>query len=1124
MAPSRGKAKARAGGSAGTATATNRRSTRRAQPKDVIPDVFDDMLAEAAVTEPVEESSRPLKRRRILREVSIPVYNESSYDKGKRPAASPPSAGTARPTQAVNVATSPARALQTVETSEDEEESDFGFEDVDLEQHASTSQAAAEEDGIADVSISLDSNTTPKGQAKARRKPATLVEKAHRLLVHKAHVLCLLGHCIYLNSWCNNEVVHRHLEPLLSERMRNSLHPKASDSQFVRNRSFMDGLQQACEAFTDQFQVTAPGMRRAQWAGEGDQNAAQTDTEPMDRADFIKAAKRLQGSQDTGNQLFCAMLRSVGIEARLVCSLQPLPFTSTPAKISTPLRKKPFKPTVLAIASDTDPDKSEASASDASVLSSRSIGKVPSIRRRLGQPSFASPSVPKPPPTQKKKHPIRKLAYPIFWTEAFNPAHQKWIPLDPIVTNTLNKPAKLEPPSSYPHNQLSYVLAFEADGVAKDVTRRYAKAFNAKTRRQRVEATANGASWLKRALRIFRRRAGAVLDRDQVEDAELAQREAGEGFPGNVQDFRRHPWYALERHLTRQEVLHPRREVGKVNAGTAARPRMEAVFRRRDVLVCRSAAKWYRLGREVRAGEQALKHVVARSPRRAKSPARREDEDDEDGPEGREELTPLYAPFQTRLYVPPPALPGRRLPRNAFGNLDVYVPSMVPAGAAHIRHPLAREAARVLGIECVDAVVGFSFRGRQGTAVVEGVVVGEGFAEAVRGVIGGIEDGRVEEVSVGRSLRALRGWVRFLRGLRIGERVRGYGGKGGGGEGKGKGRAGDGEGEGEGGDEAGGFVVADDEAEEDEERDALPTAGRFSIGELVATAKSGKAGKAAKAGEGAKAVEVAQETKRVARKKRRVVVVSGSESGSRSESEGEREYFNEGTHVPRGKEVDDLGGLARSEGEYNADEGGGFMPADDGGGGGGGGAFPPDDPGRDDEGGGGFVLDDKDGADGVEGGFLPDAAESSRAGEDGGGVGCARTVSAADEDASFAETHASLVLQTAAVEHGEASRHEVRRGDDVVCSGLGEGEDGLACAAAVAYPGNALASEGDMNDVGDGVARELAPSAGGVGRLAHGGDGADGYDRVVEEESDRGSLMSQDPDDEDAEPDWLESD
>ncbi|KAK5054914.1 hypothetical protein LTR16_010690, partial [Cryomyces antarcticus] len=154
-----------------------------------------------------------------------------------------------------------------------------------------------------------------------------------------------------------------------------------------------------------------------------------------------------------------------------------------------------------------------------------------------------------------------------------------------------------------------------------------------------------------------------------------------------------HPHYALERHLKQNEVIHPKREVGKVNAGKTSSNKLEPVYRRRDVHVLKSAEKWYRFGREVRPGEQPLKRVQPRNRRDQSS----EDPADEDG-----EGVGLYAYFQTELYVPPPVVRGQ-VPRNAYGNLDVYVPSMVPNGGVHIRSADAAKAARVVGIDYADA-------------------------------------------------------------------------------------------------------------------------------------------------------------------------------------------------------------------------------------------------------------------------------------------------------------------------------------------------------------------------------------------------------------------------------------
>lgn len=317
---------------------------------------------------------------------------------------------------------------------------------------------------------------------------------------------------------------------------------------------------------------------------------------------------------------------------------------------------------------------------------------------------------------------------------------------------------------------MSYVIAFENDGTARDVTTRYVKAYNAKTRKNRVEITKGGEIWWRKVLELFDR--PYDLDRDQVEDAELAAKEAAEEMPRNVQDFKDHPYYALERHLRRNEVIHPKREVGKVTAGKAGASgtdkTLESIYRRRDVHVVKSADSWYRLGREIKPGEQPLKRVQARRGHEARL------EEDDPADEDKEGAgTALYTPFQTVTYEAPPVVNGR-IPKNGYGNLDIYVPTMVPKGGVHIVHPETTRAAKLLGIDYADAVTGFEFRGRHGTAVIKGAVVAAEYAQAVQAVISGFEDQRAEAEELRRSHEAVRTWKRFMIGLRIKERIEGY--------------------------------------------------------------------------------------------------------------------------------------------------------------------------------------------------------------------------------------------------------------------------------------------------------------------------------------------------------------
>lgn len=99
----------------------------------------------------------------------------------------------------------------------------------------------------------------------------------------------------------------------------------------------------------------------------------------------------------------------------------------------------------------------------------------------------------------------------------------------------------------------------------------------------------------------------------------------------------------------------------------------------------RSSDQWYRLGRELESGEQPLKYVTARHRlKRKNDDADSEVEDgqrEERGEGGRQ--TAMYAEFQTVLYEPPAVFYGK-VPKNSFGNLDIFVPSMVPKGGVHL--------------------------------------------------------------------------------------------------------------------------------------------------------------------------------------------------------------------------------------------------------------------------------------------------------------------------------------------------------------------------------------------------------------------------------------------------------
>ncbi|RAL12006.1 putative DNA repair protein Rad4 [Aspergillus homomorphus CBS 101889] len=727
-----------------------RRSTRRIQSgqnqnhesndDQQIPHVYREMLAEAEAREPQAiDHDRLPKKRKVAQQTHTP-----------RPQVVHQEASALRTDDESN-----GQQVQTVYDSptSSSEESDMEWEDIDLQ--PTVPEASSDDSSI---QITLD-RPEDSGQHKRgpKRQPITAAEKRLRLDIHKVHLLCLLRHVQIRNRWCNDDELQGALKRMISKKTISLLHPPESKPEHNRSTSFIDGLNQVSDAFSRRFKVTKPGLKRPHWAQSPEALKQRVETILSDAEvftsvdDFRKQALTLQGSRDFGAQLFCALLRSVAVEARLVCSLQPLPFSGVTKEMTPNVSTAK----IMIIAADS----SEKSSDEATRPKSRSGAQ------RLTRPGF-KPSRPPASPREIPYSRNQESSYPVFWVEALNEAIDKWIPVDPIVTRSLAKSFKFEPPATDANNLMSYVVAFEDDASVRDVTRRYAKAFNAKTRKFRVESTTRNRTWWDRVLQIYEK--PFLEDRDQLEVSELTAKTAAEPMPRNIQDFKDHPIYALERHLRRSEVVHPKRVIGQVSLGKpgSKNQTLAPVYRRSDVQTVRSADKWYRLGRDIKTGEQPLKRVKARRPQARGLP---EDEDESDAaPE-----TALYALFQTQVYVPPPVVNGR-IPKNVYGNLDVYTPSMIPAGGIHIGHPDATHAAKILGIDFAAAVTGFTFQGRHGTAVYTGVVVAEEHREAIMAVIDGLERERLHEELETRTAEVLKAWKHLLLRLRIAERVKGY--------------------------------------------------------------------------------------------------------------------------------------------------------------------------------------------------------------------------------------------------------------------------------------------------------------------------------------------------------------
>ncbi|CAE6427304.1 unnamed protein product [Rhizoctonia solani] len=350
---------------------------------------------------------------------------------------------------------------------------------------------------------------------------------------------------------------------------------------------------------------------------------------------------------------------------------------------------------------------------------------------------------------------------PTLWAEVFSRPDGRWIPVDPVrgIVNRAGLFERRDQVGKRKTDKLMYVVAMEEDGYARDVTARYAKNFGAHQARARARIAAgrkNGKTeWWDSVMRTLKR--PYALHRDDVEDAELSHQLALEGLPSSIGAFKDHPIYALERHLRRDEAIHPRTEI--------AHFRGEPVFPRRNVLSLKPAEGWMRQGKILRQGMQPIKMVKARAStvrKKRELEFRREDEG--------EVMVGMYAEWQTELYKPPPVI-GGKIPTNDFGNIDLYVPTMLPEGAVHIPHKGCAKLARKLGISFAEAVTGFEFRKRQATPIITGIVIAAENEEVfLQALASHVQSEQLREAAKRRE-RVLQRWTRLVQGLRIVRRV-----------------------------------------------------------------------------------------------------------------------------------------------------------------------------------------------------------------------------------------------------------------------------------------------------------------------------------------------------------------
>ena len=773
---------------------------------------------------------------------------------------------------------SPDPKRRKISKKEEEDDEEVDWEDA-IEHTVTPSNGASR-----DLDLTLDQNDATGSLTTLQngKKGPSKIEREIRISTHRMHVQYLLFHNLLRSRWACDSEVQKILLDQIPEQIRLEVDKWRKDSGFNSfqtmssakvpkskakkgkngphgernqrdwgkpaekqehgepNMSAGDPVIRLLKCLSaywrKKFDITAPGLRKQGYRTlpmleehiaslRRRDDDIDTHGERIDGIEgFRRAARISQGSRDIGAQLFTALLRGLGIESRVVASLQPIGFGWSKNEDASVKRKRDY-------ASSRKTDESGLSSSSSNSDSSNDAPqRLPSTSRSKtsrkvttkGRKSTGAKDAPielldddqatsvdedddngsvidvTPKVSQKKCTVLydRDLPAPNYWTEVVSPITFQVYPVDslvskiPVITSS-EYLSHFEPrgvKADKAKQVFAYVIAYSSDGTAKDVTTRYLKRhlwpgrtkgvrlppekipiYNRKGKIKKHEEY----DWFKTVMSGYERPYSKRTAVDDLEDEKDLKRAKLEKKEANIREdtlqfYKTSAEFVLERHLRREEAIKPgSKPVRTFVSGKGDDTKEQPVFKRHDVEVCRTGESWHKEGRAIKPGQHPWKMV----PIRAVTLTRKREVEEAERDTGEKQKQGLYARNQTDWIIPPPIEDGR-IPKNAYGNIDCFVPTMIPKGAVHIPLRKTVMVCRKLGIDYAEAVTGFEFGNKMAVPVIEGVVVAEHHEDLVIDQWEKDEKERKIKEEGKREKMALGTWRKWLMGLRIIQRVK----------------------------------------------------------------------------------------------------------------------------------------------------------------------------------------------------------------------------------------------------------------------------------------------------------------------------------------------------------------
>ncbi|GFS91514.1 DNA repair protein complementing XP-C cells homolog [Nephila pilipes] len=330
----------------------------------------------------------------------------------------------------------------------------------------------------------------------------------------------------------------------------------------------------------------------------------------------------------------------------------------------------------------------------------------------------------------------------VCWAEVFSKPDKEWISIE-CANNIVNKPYSIEENCPQP---VTYILAIDNNSYIKDVTRRYCPEYMTSTIKLRADP-----EWWEETLLPFLP-PNSKLNKDEEKSLETML--INKPLPHTVAGFKNHPLYALKRHLLKFEAIYP------PDAATVGFIRGEPIYPRECVCQLHSRETWVKEARVVRIGEEPYKIVKARPKWDKIAGVLRTDLPLE-----------LFGFWQTKPYEPPTAVDGK-VPRNEYGNVELFKPCMLPKGTVHLQLPGLNRIAKKLNIDCSSAVVGFDINKGGIHPVYDGFVICKEFKDTILAAWEEEQENIHKREVEKREKRIYGNWKKLIRGLLIRERLK----------------------------------------------------------------------------------------------------------------------------------------------------------------------------------------------------------------------------------------------------------------------------------------------------------------------------------------------------------------